>query len=127
APRRRAMLTPADTTWNGFSLAERDLRWAKVREQAAQANFDCTFVPLCIDGRNLHLSLEQARGTRSDGRYLTLLENAAVVLPTDGHPPIIITDRGGEGNTWVPEPRAANAGARGGWGPAMAQALLDLG
>jgi hypothetical protein len=51
--------------WPGFSLAERDLRWQKVRDHAAQAGFDCTLVPLCVDGRNLHLSLEQARGTRS--------------------------------------------------------------
>ncbi|MEA2640283.1 MAG: Xaa-Pro dipeptidase [Chloroflexota bacterium] len=120
------MLTPADTTWNGFSLAERDLRWAKVREQAAQAGFDCTLVPLCVDGRNLHLSLEQARGTRSDGRYLTLLENAAVVLPTDGRPPIVITEDG-TGNAWVPEPRAAGPELFSEWAPATADALRELG
>jgi hypothetical protein len=39
------------------------------------------FVPLCVDGRNLHLSLEQASGTRSDCRFLTQLQNAAVILP----------------------------------------------
>jgi hypothetical protein len=66
-----------------------------VRKNAAQAGFDCVLVPLCVDGFNLRLSLEQARGTRSDGRYLTLMENAAVVLPTDGRPPIVINDRGG--------------------------------
>jgi len=58
-----------------------------VRAHAAEAGLDCVFVPLCVDGRNLNLSLEQAYGTRSDGRYLTQFENAAIVLPTDGRPP----------------------------------------
>jgi hypothetical protein len=57
------MDSPADISWNGYSLAERDWRWRRVRANAAAAGLDCTFVPLCIDGRNLHLSLEQARGT----------------------------------------------------------------
>ena len=74
------MEAPADITWRGYSLAERDWRWQRVRENAAKAGFDCIFVPLCVDGRNLHLSLEQSRGTRSDCRFLTQLENAAVVL-----------------------------------------------
>src|SRR5918912_70767 len=78
------MEAPADTTWRGFSLNERDRRWQSVRE------------------------------------------NAAVVMPTDGRPPIVITERG-EGNQWVPEPRSVNRGMRGSWGPAMAQAVLDLG
>jgi len=64
------MESPADTTWKGFSLAERDRRWQRVRDNAAKAGFDCVLVPLCVDGRNLHLSLEQTRGTRSDCRYL---------------------------------------------------------
>ena len=119
--------TAAESTWKGFTLAERDRRWRSVRDHAASAGLDCTLVPLCIDGRNLHLSLESARGTRSDCRYLTLLENAAVVMPTDGRPPVVITERGGAGNTWVMEPRAANRGTRGGWGPATAEALLELG
>jgi len=96
-----------------------------VRKNAAEAGFDCTFVPLCLDGRNLHLSLEQARGTRSDGRYLTQMDSAAVILPTDGRPPIVINDRG-EGNAWT-EARPAMQGQRGSWAPAMAEALLELG
>jgi Xaa-Pro dipeptidase len=119
-------MLPNALDWPGFSLAERDLRWQKVRDQAAQAGFDCTLVPLCVDGRNLHLSLEQARGTRSDGRYLTLLDNAAVALPTDGRPPIVITERG-EGNDWIPEPRAAGNELWNSWGEPIAKALLDLG
>ena len=86
------MEAPAETTWIGFTVAERDRRWNAVRKQAAEAGFDCILVPLCVDGRNQHLSLEQARGMRSDCRYLTLLENAAVILPTDGRKPIVISD-----------------------------------
>jgi len=85
------MDSPADIKWTGYSLAERDWRWQHVRNNAAQAGFDCVFVPLCVDGRNLHLSLEQARGTRSDCRFLTCLDNAAVILPTDGGEPIVIS------------------------------------
>ncbi len=120
------MELPADATWKGFSLAERDRRWQAVRKNAAQAGFDCIFVPLCVDGRNLHLSLEQARGTRSDCRYLTQMENAAIVLPTDGRSPIVINDRG-TSNAWFPEVRPANRGLRGSWGAPMAEALIDAG
>ncbi len=106
-----------------FSLAERDRRWAAVRANAASAGFDCIFVPLCLDPTNLDLSPEQARGTRSDCRYLTGMENAAVVLPTDGRAPIVVADRG-NGNAWVSDVRAAN---RGSWVPPMVEALRDAG
>ncbi|HEX9443969.1 MAG TPA: hypothetical protein VGA73_07605, partial [Candidatus Binatia bacterium] len=119
------MEAPADTTWKGFSLAERDRRWEAVRKHAAQAGFDCILVPLCVDGRNQHLSLEQARGMRSDCRYLTLLENAAVILPTDGRKPIVVSDL--EGNEWIPEPRPVEASTNGTWGAAMARALTECG
>jgi Xaa-Pro aminopeptidase len=109
-----------------LSLAERDRRWQAVQTHAARAGLAGIFVPLCLDGRNFRLSLEQARGARSDGRYLTLLDNAAVVLPTDGRPPIVITDRG-EGNAWVPQPRPAVAGRRGSWVDAMVEALREAG
>ena len=65
--------------WAGYSLAERDRRWNVVRENAARAGFDCIFVPL---------------GNGIDGRYLTQLRAASVVMPTDGRPPIVVTDRG---------------------------------
>ena len=116
------MEAPANITWLGYSLAERDWRWQRVRDSAAKAGFDCVLVPLCVDGRNLHLSLEQSRGTRSDCRFLTQLENAAVVLPTDGRKPIVISDQE-TGNEWVPEFRPVD----GSWGKAMAQALIDAG
>src|SRR4051794_27133654 len=118
--------SPAGDPWTGFSLAERDRRWAAVRENAARAGFDCTFVPLCVDGRNLHLSLEQARGTRSDIRYLTQMENGAIVIPTDGRSPVVITPRG-EQNSWVTDPRRAGAGSFPAWGQTMAEVLQDLG
>lgn len=117
------MEAAADATWKGFSLAERDRRWSTVRANAAKDGLDCVFVPLCLDGRNLHLSLEQAHGTRSDVRYLTQMQNGSIVLPTDGRPPIFINEDG-EGNAWVSQARRT---AEHGWGPAMAQALLDLG
>jgi Xaa-Pro dipeptidase len=116
----------ADCTWTGYSLAERDRRWAAVRANAAGAGFDAIFVPLCVDPRNLNLSLESQRGVRADCRYLTQMENAAFVLPTDGRAPIAINDRGA-GNSWLPETRPAAGGQRGSWGPAMADALLELG
>jgi Xaa-Pro aminopeptidase len=111
-----------DVDWHGYSLAERDWRWQRVRDSAAKAGFDCIFVPLCVDGRNLHLSLEQARGTRSDCRFLTLLDNAAVVLPTDGREPITISDQE-TGNEWIAEFRPVENS----WGETMAQALIDAG
>ncbi|MDH3443614.1 MAG: M24 family metallopeptidase [Deltaproteobacteria bacterium] len=116
------MESPAEIKWTGYSLAERDWRWQRVRENAAKAGFDCILVPLCVDGRNLHLSLEQARGTRSDCRFLTQLDNAAVIMPTDGRPPIVVSDAETE-NDWVPEFRPVEAS----WGKAMAQALIDAG
>lgn len=114
--------SPADIKWTGYTLAERDWRWQRVRDGAAKAGLDCIFVPLCVDGRNLHLSLEQHRGVRSDCRFLTLLENAAVILPTAGRKPIVISDLD-EGNDWVPEFITVKSS----WGETMAQALLDAG
>ena len=116
------MEAPADINWEGYSLAERDWRWRRVRENAAKAGFDCIFVPLCVDGRNLHLSLEQARGTRSDCRFLTQLENAAVILPTDGRDAIVVADEE-SGNDWVSNIRPVENS----WGESMARALLDAG
>jgi len=116
------METPADVTWKGYSLTERDWRWQAVRANVANAGLDCIFVPLCIDGKNLHLSLEQARGTRSDCRFLTEMNNAAVILPTDGRKPIVVSDQE-TGNDWVTEFMPV----KGSWGKTMAQALIDCG
>jgi len=116
------MESPADSVWRGYSLAERDWRWQAVRASAAKAGLDCIFVPLCVDGRNLHLSLEQARGTRSDCRFLTEMNNAAVIVPTDGRKPFVISDQE-TGNEWVTDFRPVE----GSWGRTMAQALLDCG
>jgi len=116
------MEAAADIKWTDYSLAERNWRWQRVRDNAAKSGFDCIFVPLCVDGRNLHLSLEQHRGTRSDCRFLTLLDNAAVILPTDGRKPIVISDQE-DGNGWIPEFRPVEHS----WGQSMAEALIDAG
>src|SRR5688572_779824 len=116
------MDSPADINWNGYSLVERDWRWRRVRDNAAKGGFDGIFVPLCVDGRNLHLSLEQARGTRSDCRFLTQLDNAAIILPTDGRTPIVVSDQD-FGNDWLSEIRPVDNS----WGESMARALIDLG
>lgn len=112
--------------WTSFSLAERDRRWNAVRRNAVAAGFDCILVPPCVDGRNLRISPENSRGTRSDCRYLTQMENAAVIFPTDGRATVVINDRG-IGNKWIAEARPVAAGTRGPWAPAVAEALLDLG
>jgi len=116
----------AGAAWKGYSLAERDRRWTAVRENAAKAGFDCVFVPLCVDPGNLRTSSAGAQGVRADCRYLTLMENAAVVLPADGRPPIVINDRG-RPNEWVADPRAAARESRRSWAQSMSQALLDAG
>jgi Xaa-Pro dipeptidase len=116
------MESAVDVKWQGYSLAERDWRWGVVRANAAKAGLDCVFVPLCVDGTNLHLSLEQARGTRSDCRFLTEMNNAAVIVPTDGRKPVVISDQE-TGNEWVPDFQPVE----GSWGRTMAQALIDFG
>ena len=61
----------ADSTWTGYSLAERDRRWSAVRANAAQAGFDCVFVPLCVDPMTLNVLWKSAvDGTRA--QYLDL-------------------------------------------------------
>jgi hypothetical protein len=93
--------------WDGYSLAERDRRWNAVRAAAASAGFDCIFVPL---------------GNGVDARYLTQFRASCVVLPADGQPAIVITDRGSR-NTWLPEPRLTSRQ----WAEPVAEALLDAG
>jgi Xaa-Pro dipeptidase len=97
------------TVWmsNRYSVAERDRRWNAVRERGKAAGFDCIFVPI---------------GNGLDARYLTELRNSSIVLPTDGRDPVIITDRGMV-NEWAPDGRSTGRL----WGPAMAEALKELG
>ncbi|MBM2810537.1 MAG: hypothetical protein HW416_1296, partial [Chloroflexi bacterium] len=101
------MESAADSTWRGYSIAERDRRWSTVRAGAAAAGLDCLFVPL---------------GNGLDASYLTQMENAAFVLPTDGRAPIAVNDRG-RSNAWVQEVRATNRA----WPKPMTQALIDAG
>jgi hypothetical protein len=93
--------------WDGYSLAERDRRWNAVRAKAAEAGFDCIFVPT---------------GDGINARYLTQFRASSVVLPTDGREPIVVTDRGSS-NAWLPEPRLTTRE----WSEPMAQALMDCG
>ena len=93
--------------WNGYSLAERDRRWAAVRANAAAAGFDCVFVPI---------------GNGIDARYLTQLRVSSIVIPTADAPPVVVADRGSS-NEWVPEPRHTTRV----WAEPMAQALADAG
>ena len=101
------MEAPADSTWRGYSVAERDRRWNAVRERGARAGFDCLFVPL---------------GNGLDGEYLTQMTTAVVVLPTDGRPPIVINDRG-RPTDWVQDVRAVNRE----WARHSADALIEAG
>lgn len=105
------MEAAADTGWKGYSLGERDRRWSGVRENAARDGLDCVLVP---------------KGNRLDARYLTQMPNVGMIMPTDGRPPIVISDSGGA-NDWVPAVRPLRGGDRPMWGPPAAQALLDLG
>lgn len=98
---------PTVHIWAGYSLTERDRRWQAVRENAANAGFDCIFVPL---------------GNGIDGRYLTQLRCSSLVLPTDGREPIIIADRNSK-NEWVPAPWQTSRE----WAEPMSEALLDAG
>ena len=75
--------------------------------RGAEAGFDGIFVPI---------------GDGLDARYLTQLRNSSIVLPTDGRPPVVVTDRGAS-NAWVPEPRHTVRV----WGKPMADALLRSG
>jgi Xaa-Pro dipeptidase len=102
------MARPADLSSPEYSTAERDRRWAAVRENAANLGLDAVFVPL---------------GNTEDARYLTQMTGASVVLPTDAaRPPLVITDRGA-GNSWIADSRPANRA----WATPMAEALLDAG
>jgi len=107
SPREPSRGGPTVHVWNGYSLAERDRRWAAVRAQAAAAGLDCVWVPL---------------GDGVDGRYLTQLRCSSIVLPSDGRDAIVVADRGSR-NSWVPEPRLIGRD----WPEPMAQALMDAG
>lgn len=114
----------ADVGWNGYSLAERDRRWNAVRANAARAGIDCILVP---------------KGNRLDARYLTQLVGTGnggvgMILPTDGRPPIVLTESGAGGlppgmTQWVPESqlRVIRGGDRPRWGQPTVDVLTELG
>jgi Xaa-Pro aminopeptidase len=95
-------------TWSGYSLAERDRRWGALRARAADAELDALLIPF---------------GDGYDGRYLTQLVTAAVVMPTGGAEPIVLTSPREAANSWAPSPRRV----AGSWGAATADALIEAG
>ena len=107
--------------FEGYSLAERDWRWQRVRDSAARL---ASIVSLCRFAWTAETCTfrSSSRVVPDRTAALTQLENAAVVLPTDGRKPIVISDQE-TGNEWVPEFRPVD----GSWGKAMAQALIDAG
>ncbi len=77
---------------SGFSLAERDRRWARVRAMMRQASFDCLLTPAA------------AGDADADSRYLTG-HRGWVVFPQAG-PVTLVRDRDGEGPVpWVSDVR----------------------
>jgi len=114
----------ADAGWNGYSLAERDRRWNAVRANGARAGLDCILSP---------------KGNRLDARYLTQMigtgnGGVGMILPTDGRPPVVLTELAGGGlppgmTEWVSpsELRRIRGGDRPRWGQPTADALTDLG
>ena len=96
-----------------------------VRRNAAAAGLDAVLVPLCVSGWNLRQSLETARGADADGRYLTMLDNAALVLPSDGRAPTVSTERGSS-NSWIVEAVSVHRDHAGSWGAAMVDAIAAL-
>jgi Xaa-Pro aminopeptidase len=110
----------------GFSIEERDRRWRTVRQAARISDFDCLVVPRAVGGVNLCLSLEQVRGAWSDARYLTMLEDAVVVLPVDGRDPIVITPAP-DSNRWIEATRTPSQAPIEPTWPLVVDALNELG
>jgi Xaa-Pro aminopeptidase len=115
-----------DAVIGEFSLDERERRWRVVRRALRDAGLDCLLVPGSVGGINLCLSLEQVRGAASDARYLTMLEDVAVVFPASNHPPVVV-GAVPDGNSWIPEVRVAGGDAYASSAPLLIDALRELG
>ena len=74
----------ADTTWTGFSLAERDRRWGACAGTPPRPGWTACGSRCVWTRTTFTYRSSRCAATRSDCRYLTLMENAAIVLPTDG-------------------------------------------
>jgi Xaa-Pro aminopeptidase len=110
-------------TWSGYSMEERDRRWRAVRGNAAAAGLDCILVPLTLDDNAYHPRPDEPSATGADGRYLTQIDGAVVILPTDDAvEPIVITERNAR-NSWFSETRTSGRG----WIEPMVRALQESG
>src|SRR5439155_25859577 len=106
---------------------ERDRRWDKVRAGAAAAGLDCIFVPECLDRHGFPPSQDRGNGSHSDSRYLTQMGGAAFVLPTDGRPPVLISETAAR-TRWISEvAKVPRRGLSDSWAEPMAKVLKDLG
>ncbi len=110
-------------SWRGYSEQERDRRWGAVRAAAAADGLDCILVPLVLDSRSYRPRVDEPSATGANGRYLTQLDGAVVVLPTsETVAPIVITERSAR-NSWLAETRTSGRG----WLDPTIQALRDTG
>jgi hypothetical protein len=110
-------------SWRGYSEQERDRRWDAVRSAAAADGLDCILVPLPLDSLSFRPRVDEPTATGADGRYLTQLDGAVVVLPaSDMVAPIVITERSAR-NSWLAETRTSGRG----WLEPTLQALRDAG
>lgn len=94
----------------GFSAAERDRRWQRVRTRMREAGLDCLLTPAASGEGD------------ADSLYLTG-HRGWVVFPLDG-PVVLVRDGDDEGPTpWVSDVRTAENGK---WSPAIIEALRTV-
>lgn len=94
----------------GFSLAERDRRWARVRAAMKQSGFDCLLTP--------------AAGGEADADSLYLTGHRGWVVFPESGPVTLVRDGDDEGPVpWVSDVRAAENGL---WSPPVTDVLRGL-
>lgn len=105
--------SPLPNLPQGFSTAERDLRWSRAREMMKREGFDCLLTP-------------EAQGDAGgDSRYLTQ-RGGWVVFPQSGRVTLVADsgDRGrGSSGQWADEVKTSEDGA---WSPPIIDALRGL-
>jgi Xaa-Pro aminopeptidase len=112
AAAQSAAASPADQLLpglpSGFSDAERDWRWQRVRQMMREQKFDCLLTPAA------------GGEAQADSLYLTQ-RSGWIVFPLEG-PVIAVTD-GGERGPWATEAQGAEGGA---WSPGIVDALKKV-